>query len=58
MKQAFKLTIARRSINGATIEYFLSSYAAKARIESLESKGYSVTMTKVVSFNNNYCEVL
>ena len=58
MKQAFKLTIVKQSIDGASVEYFLSSSAAQARIESLESKGYIVMLTRVVSFNNNYCEVI
>lgn len=58
MKQAFKLTIVKQSVDGAIVEYFLSSGAAQARIESLESKGYTVMLSRVVSFNNNYCEVL
>lgn len=58
MKKAFKLTIVKQSVDGATVEYFLSSVAAQARIESLESKGYTVMMSRVVSFNNTYCEVI
>lgn len=58
MKKAFKLTIARRSTNGATIEYFLSSYATQARIELLEAKGFIVVMTQVGYFNNSYADVI
>ena len=58
MKQAFKLTIVKQSIDGASVEFFLSSSAAQVRIESLESKGYIVMMSRVVSFNNTYCEAI
>ena len=58
MKQAFKLTIVKQSIDGATIEYFLSSYAVQARIESLEAKGFIVVMTQVEYFNNSYVDVI
>lgn len=58
MKKAFKLTIVKQSVDGATVEYFLSSAAAQARLETLQGKGYTVMMSRVVSFNNIYCEVL
>lgn len=58
MKKAFKLTIAERSSNGATIEYFMSSVAAQARLEALQAKGYVVVLSEVISSFNNYCEVI
>ncbi len=57
MKKAFKLTIVKRSDNGATIEYFLSSFAAKARLERLQEKGFVVTLSEVTSFKQ-YCEAI
>lgn len=58
MKKAFKLVIAKKDLDGCEVEHYLTESAAKARLESLKSKGFSVTMSKVVSFKNNYVEVI